>query len=301
MKKIKIIFTMLLLIFMTMPCVYARNTVSPYVTLLTSNIFSNPNRTQVRYLQKELNAVIGSELDTDGIKGKKTNASILEFQKKYGLEQDGKVGPKTRKALNDAYLARKAIVSVYRLNIRDGASTTNTNVIGKLTRGNILTILNSSIKDWYLIEYNDIVGYVYAPYTKTSFIEVDIVSQTLRLYKNSYLFLDTMITTGKKGSYDTTKGYYDIMFIDTDRVLRPSGAHVDYWMRFNDAEALGIHDASWRGDYENFKYFGGTVYKNQNAEAGSRYSGSHGCVNVPLPKMEIIFENAGMGTPVYVH
>ena len=46
--------------------------------------------------------------------------------------------------------------------------------------------------------------------------------------------------------------------------------------------------ASWRGSTENFTYFGGTVYK-QNGKAGTKYSGSKGCVNIPPNKMPIIF------------
>ncbi len=278
---------------------------SRYVNYLSEDIFYSYDRTQARYLQKELNAVMGCELDTDGIVGSATRSWIRKFQKAYGLKQDGLVGRKTRNYLNVAYKYQKVLIKASSLKVRKKA-TTNSPKVGQVNRGDILSVIkitraNDGTK-WYKIVYDDGVGYISGDikYTRSTFVEVDIVSQTLRLYVDCKLYLDTPITTGKKGSYDTEEGYYEIMFIDTDRYLQPSNSYVDYWMRFNNAKAQGLHDAAWREDSDVFKYFGGTVYKSDGA-AGTKFSGSKGCVNIPPRKMPIIFQNAGLGTPVCVH
>ena len=54
-------------------------------------------------------------------------------------------------------------------------------------------------------------------------------------------------------------------------------------------------------DNVDYRYFGGTVYKTHGYNAGSKYTGSHGCVNIPVPKMQTIYDNVSVGTPVYVH
>lgn len=55
----------------------------------------------VRRLQQVLNRVISTQpgLTLDGIFGTKTQARVIEFQKKAGLTADGIVGPLTTKAL----------------------------------------------------------------------------------------------------------------------------------------------------------------------------------------------------------
>ena len=59
---------------------------------------------------------------------------------------------------------------------------------------------------------------------------------------------------------------------------------VKFWMPFNGG--IGMHDASWRGS------FGGDIYK---------YSGSHGCINMPPKKMPKFYNMIEIGTPVAVH
>lgn len=278
---------------------------SKYVSFLSQNIGATYNTTQARYLQKELNAVMDCTLDTTGVVSYPTRAYLKRFQKKYNLPVTGNVDATTRNFLNVAYKYKKVLVKDKSLNVRNKAGTSGSTIIGVLTTGSMPAVLGETWVNgvrWYKILYNGKPGYIsgHTKYVKRTFVEVDIVSQTLRFYKNGFLFLDSAITTGKKGSYDTQKGYYEIMFTDTNRYLQPSNAFVKYWMRFNNAKAQGLHDANWRGATENFNYFGGVVYK-QNGRAGSKYSGSHGCVNIPPNKMPIIFQNAGLGTPVYVH
>ena len=52
--------------------------------------------------------------------------------------------------------------------------------------------------------------------------------------------------------------------------------------------SIGLHDASWRSESE----FGGDTYK---------YSGSHGCVNLPPSKAGKLYDILEIGTPVIVH
>lgn len=52
----------------------------------------------VKALQQALNRA-GFNLTEDGVMGSRTEAAILEFQKREGLAVDGVVGPQTRKAL----------------------------------------------------------------------------------------------------------------------------------------------------------------------------------------------------------
>jgi hypothetical protein len=57
---------------------------------------------EVVELQRNLNLVLGFDIDADGIFGKDTRAAVMEFQRVKGLEVDGVVGPKTRNALQQA-------------------------------------------------------------------------------------------------------------------------------------------------------------------------------------------------------
>lgn len=84
------------------------------------------------------------------------------------------------------------------------------------------------------------------------------------LSKNTHI---TLVGGGKKGS----KGYYE--------------SPVSYWMAFI-GNSIGLHDATWRNT------FGGDIYK---------YSGSHGCVNLPLKKAGQLYKMLDYGTPVIVH
>lgn len=60
---------------------------------------------------------------------------------------------------------------------------------------------------------------------------------------------------------------------------------VSYWMCFL-GNGYGLHDASWRSS------FGGDIYK---------YSGSHGCVNLPTSEAPKLYDLISVGTIVIVH
>jgi frataxin-like iron-binding protein CyaY len=60
---------------------------------------------------------------------------------------------------------------------------------------------------------------------------------------------------------------------------------VTYWLQFNGGQ--GLHDAAgWRSAY------GGSIYY---------YSGSHGCVNLPLDLAKTLYQNFEVGDPVIVY
>ena len=55
----------------------------------------------VKWLQYEINRILGLTLAIDGSFGNNTLAAVLKVQEKFNLEQDGKVGPATRKAITE--------------------------------------------------------------------------------------------------------------------------------------------------------------------------------------------------------
>ncbi|MBQ2358305.1 MAG: L,D-transpeptidase family protein [Ruminococcus sp.] len=120
-----------------------------------------------------------------------------------------------------------------------------------------------------------------------TFIEISIEQQHMWFYENGNLIVDTAVVTGNDdGDCNTPTGSYAIQSREEQTTLvgEDYESYVDYWLGFNGG--IGIHDASWRDD------FGGDIYQG---------NGSHGCVNTPFDKVQIIFEHVEVGTPVYVY
>ncbi|SCZ76710.1 L,D-transpeptidase family protein [Pseudobutyrivibrio xylanivorans] len=119
-----------------------------------------------------------------------------------------------------------------------------------------------------------------------SYVEVNLTTQHVYVYKDGVMVLDTSCVSGNisKG-HGTHTGVYPIAYKQKDATLRGDNyeSHVNYWMPFNLGE--GLHDATWRSK------FGGTLYKT---------SGSHGCVNLPLSQAEKIYDIVEAGWPVIV-
>lgn len=119
-----------------------------------------------------------------------------------------------------------------------------------------------------------------------SYVEVNLTTQHVYVYKDGAMVLDTSCVSGNisKG-HGTHTGVYPIAYKQKDATLRGDNyeSHVNYWMPFNLGE--GLHDATWRSK------FGGTLYKT---------SGSHGCVNLPLSQAEKIYDIVEAGWPVIV-
>ena len=120
---------------------------------------------------------------------------------------------------------------------------------------------------------------------------MNLTEQHLYYYKDNKVVLDTPLVSGKMTrDRFTPPGIFLLTYKQRDRVLKgrplPNGqpsyqSPVDYWMPFNGG--IGLHDASWRGK------FGGTIY---------RYSGSHGCINLPSSKAAKIYEMIDKETPI---
>ncbi len=126
-----------------------------------------------------------------------------------------------------------------------------------------------------------------------TYIELDITRQTVWMYKDKELILETPCVTGNinKGN-GTPTGIYYLSYKTKDAVLRgykPDGSldyasPVKYWMPFNGG--IGFHDASWQSS------FGGKRYLTH---------GSHGCVNLPLESAKILYENINTEIPIIVY
>ena len=265
------------------------------------------DRLQVRYLQKELNSTINSNLDTDGIYGAQTKTAVENFQRFFGKTVTGIANQETINKLNEVYTMDKVIISSTYVNVRKQA-TTSSPILGKLYKGDMVLVYGVKKvgnTDWYKIYFNGGFAYISSTCTKHTFIEIDIVSQTLRFYKNRKLVIDTPVTTGRTdGVHNTARGFFGIVAMYND--TRPN-AHLRYQIIFEGYIGLVIHDSSWRLDTVNFNYYGGKVYKNLSYPAGSKYSGSNGCVNVPYEKIKIFYpmvetvRNSGYSMPIYVH
>ena len=74
--------------------------VNPY-KVPTVTLKKGSKGSSVKWLQYEINRILGLTLVVDGSYGNNTLAAVLEVQKKFNLEQDGKVGPATRKAITE--------------------------------------------------------------------------------------------------------------------------------------------------------------------------------------------------------
>lgn len=124
-----------------------------------------------------------------------------------------------------------------------------------------------------------------------TYVEIDLTYQTMYLYVDGELIVETPIVSGQVGA-ETVPGANAVneMLANTNLVGYNQFYKVDYsvpvsyWIRF-DNQAQGIHDASWQGS------FGGDTYL---------YSGSLGCINTPYGAVETIYNNVDYGTPVIV-
>ena len=120
-----------------------------------------------------------------------------------------------------------------------------------------------------------------------SYVEINLTAQHLFLYKDGKLVIESDFVSGNLArNFGSPTGAYGITYTKKDAVLRGDNYEtpVSYWMPF--AGNVGMHDATWRSS------FGGSIYK---------YSGSHGCINLPLDAAKVIFENVKKNYPVLVY
>lgn len=119
-----------------------------------------------------------------------------------------------------------------------------------------------------------------------SYIEVNLEKQTLWLYMNGNLELETPIVSGANG--ETPKGAY--MVIARKRNEEPSGTgelgegKAEYVLYFD--EGYAIHDSKLRTQY------GKDFYKTE---------GTRGCINVPEVASQRLYENTDVCFPVIIY
>ncbi len=123
-----------------------------------------------------------------------------------------------------------------------------------------------------------------------TYVEVSISEQRMWCYKDGEVIVDTPVVTGLESDPDRMTPRGGVWAIDAKKSpsVLTSDVYgyrqpVTFWMPFNGD--VGIHDlerSSWGGD----------VYLT---------NGSHGCVNTPYDKAEIIYNTVEIGTPVVVY
>ncbi len=120
-----------------------------------------------------------------------------------------------------------------------------------------------------------------------SYVEIDLTSQHLWVYQDGQLVEETDFVSGNVSrGYSTPVGVYGITYKERNTTLRGANyaSKVSFWMPFNGN--VGMHDASWRSS------FGANIYLT---------NGSHGCVNLPSKKAEVIYGYVEQGEPVIVY
>lgn len=176
-----------------------------------------------------------------------------------------------------------------------GSTTSNRFTSVRLTPGKKLYF---RVYPVYVTKYHSITGTainrsltvngnIYGKAMGDTYVEISIDRQHLWYYKNGKLIVETDVVTGNADGYhNTPKGYFSIYQRARNTTLSGPGysSFVEYWMAFSGG--CGIHDSSWRSSY------GGSIYKGD---------GSHGCVNTPISKVKIIYNNTDYGTPVIVY
>ena len=128
-----------------------------------------------------------------------------------------------------------------------------------------------------------------------TYIDIDITKQYCVYFKNGAKAWESDCVTGCWAAGNSTPtGVYRINGKLRDITLTSGGkkkdpdyyeSFVNYWIPFI-GNSYGLHDASWRNS------FGGDIYK---------YSGSHGCVNLPVAKAKKLYSIVDVGTIVIIH
>lgn len=120
-----------------------------------------------KQLQEDLNSLGFDCGDADGIFGTKTKEQVIEFQRKYGLEDDGVAGPLTlakiksvkNTSVNTNTITTKVKVTAALLNIRSGPSIKH-QIIGRLPRNAIVEIKDKA-GNWAVLTTG---GYICSDY-----------------------------------------------------------------------------------------------------------------------------------------
>lgn len=135
--------------------------------------------------------------------------------------------------------------------------------------------------NYYLAKTGKTVGYISKKSVEklsSPAITVDLSEQRLKVYVDGDVAVNTLVSTGKKGS-ETPVGLYKIGSKTKGRYLKGPGykVWVDYWMGVKGD--IGIHDMD-------------------NREMGVPHS--HGCISCKKKAVSRVFEICPSGTPVNI-
>ena len=121
----------------------------------------------------------------------------------------------------------------------------------------------------------------------TTYVEVDMTIQKMMFFKDKEKVFETEVVTGcTSQGMGTPELVCHVYGKNKNRILQGANyrSFVNYWVPVYGG--IGIHDATWRNK------FGGELYKK---------SGSHGCINTPLERMEELYDMLEVGMPVVIH
>lgn len=133
-------------------------------------------------------------------------------------------------------------------------------------------------------------------------IIISVREQTARMYDHGQLVMWTYITTGRPerptppGFWHVVAAQSPITFVSGDDPNSPlyyEPTTVHYALLFHEG-GFYLHDAWWR-----LKFGPGSNLPHPDPAAFN--GGSHGCVNVPLQQMGLLYQWAPLGTPVIVY
>ena len=120
-----------------------------------------------------------------------------------------------------------------------------------------------------------------------TYAEVSIDEQYMWMYMDGQVVFESAVVTGLPDTeHDTPVGIYKIIYKEQNATLRGADYEtvVAYWMVFT--YDIGFHDADWQDA------FGDDIYE---------YSGSHGCVNLPVEAAAELYDLVYNGMPVFVY
>ena len=147
--------------------------------------------------------------------------------------------------------------------------------------------------DYYLVNYDGKVGYMYKNDVKTikgTFIAVDISTQRIYFYYDKDLVLKGRVTTGADAS-PTELGFYDAQSKKNYHFFGPDHNNVEshiLFMSHNPKALQALHDAPWEPDEK----FGDPEYRKRH--------GSAGCVRLPDEEAHFVYDNGYVGIPVLI-
>ena len=117
----------------------------------------------------------------------------------------------------------------------------------------------------------------------STYVEIDLTNQHVYFYQNGRKKWESDCVSGQTPGHKTPGGLYGLDYKKQHATLvgEDYETPVGYWMPFNGG--IGLHDANWR------RKFGEDIYT---------YSGSHGCVNLPVDKAAQLYEYVEAGMPI---